>query len=54
MAFQKGIDRKQALLFQVSPDERIPEKYPVRAFDWYIRYLERKKLRLFDSGTAVV
>ena len=53
MAFQIGIDREQALLFPVSPDEMIPEEHPVRIIDLFIENLDLKKLGVIDSESAV-
>ena len=36
MAFQKGIDREQTLLFPVSLEEMISKEHPVRIIDLFI------------------
>lgn len=44
MAFQKGIDREQTLLFPVSLEEMVPKEHPVRIIDLFIQTLDLGKL----------
>lgn len=53
MAFQKGIDREQTLLFPVSLEEMIPTEHPVRIIDLFIHTLNLEKLGFTKTVEAI-
>lgn len=52
MAFQKGIDRGQSLLFPVSLEEMIADEHPVRIIDLFIQTLDLQKLGFSSTVPA--
>ncbi len=53
MAFLKGIDREQTLLFPVTIEEMIPAEHPVRIIDLFIETLNLEKLGFIKTIVAI-